>query len=68
MRHRDAFMFRSIICRFHLKTDKVRCTNVIRCNINDVKIPHALCIKIKHSVLRHQFQTRVIWYQKTTMG
>ena len=29
----------------HFETDKVLCTDFVRCDLNDVTIPHALCIE-----------------------
>ena len=37
-------MLRSRICR-HLETEKVLGTYFVRCDMNDVTIPHALCIE-----------------------
>ena len=60
-------MFRSRICRFHFETDKVPIIDFVWCYMNDATIPYALCFEKKHCVLRHQFQRRMIWIQKTTM-
>ena len=40
-----SFLFRSRICRFHFETDKVLGTDFDLCDMNDVTIPHALCIE-----------------------
>ena len=45
MQQKDAFMSRSRIFRFHFETDKVFGTDFVRCDINDVTIPFALCIE-----------------------
>ena len=36
-------MFESRICRFHFKTDKVLGTDIVRCDLIDVTIPHVFC-------------------------
>ena len=59
MHQKDAFMFGSRICRFHFETDKVLGTDFVLCNMNDVTIPHELCIEKEHCVLRHQSQRGV---------
>ena len=38
-------MICSRICRCHYETDKVLDTDFVRCDINDLTIPHALCIE-----------------------
>ena len=45
MHQKDAFMFRSRIYRFHFETDKVLCTDFVRCDMNDVTIPHAFVLR-----------------------
>ena len=45
MHQKDEFMFRSRICRFYFETDKVLSTDFVLCNMNDVTIPHELCIE-----------------------
>ena len=45
MHQKDAFMFRSKICRCHFEADKVLGTDFALCDMNDVTIPHALCIE-----------------------
>ena len=45
MQQQDSFLYRSRICRFHFETDEVLGTDFVRCDMNDVKIPHALCIE-----------------------
>ena len=64
---RCVYMSKNRICRFHFETDKVLGTDFVRCDMNDITMPHALCIEKKHCVLRHQFQRGVIWIQKTTV-
>ena len=64
---KDAFMFWSRVCRFYFETDKVLGADFVRCDMNNVTIPYALCIEKKHCVLRHHFQRGVIWIQKTTV-
>ena len=59
MHQKDEFM----ICRFHFETDKIE-----RCNMNDVTIPHALCIKERQCVLRHMSQKGYYDYRKLQMG
>ena len=49
MHQKDAFMLKSMNYRLHFETDKVLCTDFVRCDMNDVTIPHALCIE-KNSV------------------
>ena len=63
MHQKDAFMSMRRICMVHFESDK----KVLLCDINDVTIPHALCIEKKHCVLRNQFQRGVILIQKTTV-
>ena len=50
---KDVFMLRSRICRLHFDTEKVLGTYFVRCDMNDVTIPHALCIEknIMYSVI-----------------
>ena len=67
MQGKDASMFSSRICRFHFETDKAFGTDFERCDMNDLKIPYALCIEKNICVLRHRFQRGVIWIQKTTV-
>ena len=38
MHQKDAFMFRSIINKFHFETDKVLGTDFVWCDMNDVRI------------------------------
>ena len=47
---------------FHFETGKVRGTYFERCDMNDVTISYALCIKkntVYNTVLRHQFHRGV---------
>ena len=44
MLQRHTFMLISMIHRLHFETDKVLGTDFVRCDMNDVTIPHALCI------------------------
>ena len=40
---KGVFMLRSRICRLHFETTKVLGTDFVRCEKDDVTIPHALC-------------------------
>ena len=44
---KDAFMFWSRVCRFYFETDKVLGADFVRCDMNNVTIPYALCIEKK---------------------
>ena len=57
MHQRDACMFRSRICKFHFKTDKVFGTDFLRCDVNDITRPHALCIE-KNSFRKGRYGIR----------
>ena len=48
-----------------VQTEKVLATEFLRCDMNGVTIPHALCIEKNIVYYRHQFQRGVIWIQKT---
>ena len=41
MHQRDAFMLRNMNYRLHFETDKVLCTDFVRCDMNDV----TMCIE-----------------------
>ena len=45
MHKKDAFLLRSRICRLHFETDKILCTYFVRCDMNDVTIPHAFVLR-----------------------
>ena len=49
MHQKDMLMLRSRICRLHFETDKVLDTvldtDFVWCDMNDVTIPHVLCIE-----------------------
>ena len=45
MHQKDVFMLRSRICRLHFETEKILGKDFVRCDMNDVTIPHALCIE-----------------------
>ena len=38
-------MLRSRICRLQFETDKILCTYFVRCDMNDVTIPHAFVLR-----------------------
>ena len=50
MHKKDAFMFRSRICRFHFERDKLIGTDFVLCNVNDFTIPHVLTLCTSSSV------------------
>ena len=45
MQRKDAFMSRGRISRFHFETNNIFGTDFVRCDLNDVTIPYALCIE-----------------------
>ena len=55
------FMLRSRICRLHFETEKVLGTDLLRhCDMNDVTIPHALCIE--KNIVFYIINFREGWY------
>ena len=51
MHQKDVFMLRSRICRLHFETEKIFGKDFVRCDMNNVTIPHALYIE-KHIVYK----------------
>ena len=47
MHQKDVLMLRSRICRLDFETEKVLGTDLLKCDMNDLTIPHALCIEKK---------------------
>ena len=47
MHQKDVLILRSRICRLDFEAEKVLGTDLLQCDMNDVTIPHALCIEKK---------------------
>ena len=53
-------MLRSRICRLHFETDKVLWTYFVRCDMNDVTIPHAFVLR--KNIVYYVIGFREVWY------
>ena len=60
MHQKDVLMLRKRICRLHFETEKVLGTDLLRCDMNDVTIPHALCIE--KNIVYYVISFREGWY------
>ena len=45
MHKKDVLMLRSRICRLQFETEKVLGTDLLRCDMNDVTIPHTFVLR-----------------------